>query len=1103
MNEPRPQTNRSWSPALARRIEQACNRFEAAYKADPTVKAEDFLGDEPEPERSALLRELLARELECRRRAGEFPGSEEYLARFPGQTALVRACFDTAAPPSAPGAEDTTAGPRPPAGGPRYRILRPHARGGLGQVSVARDEQLRREVALKEIRPERGADPGVRQRFLAEAEITGQLQHPGVVPVYALEEGDDGRPHYAMRFVEGKTLAEAIAKYHAAPTPLAFRDLLQRFVSVCRTVAYAHSQGVLHRDLKPANVMLGDYGETLVVDWGLAKRLGRPPGGGPVAKGPEGSFPATVPTPIEPQTVDYLPPGGGNGGLTEAGQVLGTPAYMAPEAAAGRVAEIGPAADVYALGAILYELLTGRAPYRGTSLEDVLGQVRQGPPAPPSGLRRGVPRALEAVCLKAMARAIPDRYAGAAEMAGEVDRWLADEPVAAYREPLLARLARWGRRHRPVVAGAAVLLLTAVVALAAGIVAVNHQRDQKEEALAAETKRRAQARAALDAMSSLVIGEWLAKQKELLPEHKKFLRNALAWYEEFAQDTRQDEKSRAGVAEAFARVGQIRLRLGQAKDAEAAYRRSQELYAQLAADSPNRPNYRQALVKSHNGLGSLLNYTGRPKEAEKAYRTALALSQELAANFSTRPEYSRDLAMTQTNLGSLLKDTDRFKEAKAAYDAALALYHQLAAKFPKRPDYRWELAIAHNNLGLLLADTGRFLDAEAAYRATLGLVKRLAAEFPNQPDYSLELASTYNNLGRVLGDTGRPKRAEKAFREAIVIYKELVAGFPNRPGYREDLATSYNALGALLWGTGRPQAAETPLRQALVLRKQLAADFTNRPNFRWLLADSYNNLGVLLQDTGRPKAAETAYRAALKLIQLLADKFPKRHIYRSRLADGHNNVGTVLQKTGRLEAAEAAYRKALALRKRLVAEFSTLPDYQNDLAISLNSLADLANARRKYRDACRLLAEALPHCQAALRANSKQPFYRSVYRTHWQVLAEARLGLGEHAAAAAATQKMLRFGHEPVKDGYNGARFLALCVALADKDTKLPEGKRRQLARAYGERAMAQLRQAVAKGYKDVGHMKQDKDLDSLRSRMDFQKLLAKLEREQTSAAQN
>jgi serine/threonine protein kinase len=460
VSEPHPQTNSSGSPPLARRIEQACNRFEAAWKSNPPVKAEDFLGETPEPERSALLRELLVLELECRRRAGEVPGADEYLARLPGQTELVHACFDDSAPPGGGrGAEEKTTGRRPSAPAPRYRILRPHGRGGLGQVSMARDEQLRREVALKEIRPERGDDPGVRQRFLAEAEITCQLQHPGVVPVYALEEGADGRPYYAMRFIEGRTLGEAIAQYHSRPTPLGFRGLLQRFVSVCQTLAYAHSKGVIHRDLKPANVMLGDYGETLVVDWGLAKRLGGTTAVGAAGNGEAGNVPAAPETALGPQTVDYRPAGAD--GLTVEGQVLGTPAYMPPEMAEGRLEEVGPAADVYALGAILYEVLTGRAPYRDRSAEEVLEQVRRGPPSSPSQVRRGVPRALEAVCLKAMARAIPERYSGAGEVAAEVERWLADEPLAAYREPVLVRLGRWRRQHKVLVNALAAAALVA------------------------------------------------------------------------------------------------------------------------------------------------------------------------------------------------------------------------------------------------------------------------------------------------------------------------------------------------------------------------------------------------------------------------------------------------------------------------------------------------------------------------------------------------------------------------------------------------------------------------------------------------------------------
>jgi tRNA A-37 threonylcarbamoyl transferase component Bud32 len=246
--------------------------------------------------------------------------------------------------------------------GQRFRVLRPHARGGLGAVFVALDNELHREVALKQILEHHADDPASRARFLTEAEITGGLEHPGIVPVYGLGTYGDGRPYYAMRFVEGDSLKEAIAAYHAArprpdPAGVEFRKLLGRFVDVCEAIAYAHSKGVLHRDLKPHNVMLGRYGETLLIDWGLAKATGRRAPSGPADSGE-----ATL-----------VPSSGGSHEPTLG--VIGTPAFMSPEQASGRADALGPATDVYGLGATLYALLTGVPPVDGGSSEEVLGRT--------------------------------------------------------------------------------------------------------------------------------------------------------------------------------------------------------------------------------------------------------------------------------------------------------------------------------------------------------------------------------------------------------------------------------------------------------------------------------------------------------------------------------------------------------------------------------------------------------------------------------------------------------------------------------------------------------------------------------------------------------
>ena len=339
----------------------------------------------------------------------------------------------------------------------RFRVLRVHARGGLGQVSLARDEELGREVALKEIRPELSEQPSSRQRFLNEARITGQLEHPNIVPIYALGREADGRPYYAMRFVKGRSLHDAIKTYHAAPTPQALRDLLRHFVEVCQAVAYAHSQGIIHRDLKPSNVMLGDFGETLVVDWGIAKRIDDPP------------------EPLELVEPGSAEPGLGTlAAITVAGQALGTRAYMAPEQQADAAAA-GPTADVYSLGVMLREII--RSPAAGGKPE------------------RGF-RPLAAVAQKAAAPLPSDRYAAASELARDVERVLAGEPAAAYREPVVARCGRWGRRHRVVVAAAAVLLVTASVASTVSSVLIARQRDAKGVALSEAQRQRAAAEAA-------------------------------------------------------------------------------------------------------------------------------------------------------------------------------------------------------------------------------------------------------------------------------------------------------------------------------------------------------------------------------------------------------------------------------------------------------------------------------------------------------------------------------------------------------------------------------------------------------------------------------
>lgn len=327
----------------------------------------------------------------------------------------------------------------PDLGETKYHLLGHLARGGMGTVYLAEDSSLGRTVALK-VTNVADVTGDFSDRLLREARIVARLEHPSIIPVHDVGRLPDGRVFYAMKFVQGSRLDQYAKNTDSLP------DRLRVFQKICEAVAFAHAHGVIHRDLKPENVMVGPFGEVLVMDWGVAK----------VLRGASSSAEEMEPHPPGEQQ----PKGGAllaDAEVTQplfdtaAGTVMGTPAYMAPEQARGEVESLDERTDVHALGAILYFLLTAHPPFVSASLSELRRQVMHEPPKAPRLVDPKIQRQIEAVCLKAMSKEPANRYASAREMAGETARFLDGLPVTAYRESAIEKLGRWTARNRFIV----------------------------------------------------------------------------------------------------------------------------------------------------------------------------------------------------------------------------------------------------------------------------------------------------------------------------------------------------------------------------------------------------------------------------------------------------------------------------------------------------------------------------------------------------------------------------------------------------------------------------------------------------------------------------
>jgi tetratricopeptide (TPR) repeat protein len=996
--------------------------FAALAKADPA-------------ERAAYLDAACGGDAELRRRVDRLLAAHPHVGGFlgqpaaePGGTAVFHPLPEATPPPpegaARPGA--VLAG--------RYKLLEPIGQGGMGAVWMAQQhEPVKRLVAVKLIKAGLDSAP-VLARFEAERQALALMDHPHIAKVLDGGAAPDGRPFFVMELVKGVPITRFCDEHRLTP-----RQRLELFIPVCQAIQHAHQKGVIHRDIKPSNVLVALYDDRpvpKVIDFGVAKATGAQ---------------------LTEQTLH-----------TGFGAVVGTVEYMSPEQASFNQLNVDTRSDVYALGVLLYELLTGGPPFSRKELEragvlEMLRIIREQEPSRPSTklstaeglptlaanrsteparLTRLVRGELDWIVMKCLEKDRGRRYETANGLALDLQRYLADEPVQACPPSAWYRFRKFTRRNRAPVVAAALVLLSLVVGMIGttwGLIqAEQERRGEERQRRAAEAnaeratqaQKRAQqgfakAREAVEQYLKAVTDDPDLKHKHDLHRlRKKLLNAAVAFYQWFTEQKPDEAAWEAERGRAYWRLAEVRGELGESEAAQKDYERMLTIFAWLTAEFPATPEYSRDHAAGHNNLGNLLKDLGQWSAAERAFRRALEIQEKLVADFPAVPGYRVDLANSHHNLGYLLSDRGERAAGERAYRQALRIREKLVAEFPATPEYRDDLASVHNNLGNLLRRWGQLPAAERALRRAVGIRARLVADFPAVPRYRRQLADSSLNLGFVVRHRGQPEAAERACLRGLDLYRKLAADFPSVPQYRVGLASGHNDLGLLLTHLGEWSAAEQAFRRALEHREVLAAEFPAVPSHRLNLAGTYVNLGTVLRAQGETEASLPRFAKAISLLEALVKQEPRGVEGRRFLRNAHSSRAEALAQLARHADAVADWDRALALN-------------------------------------------ATPEDEVRYR--------------HGRAMSLARAG--EHARAVAEAAFLAELKGHTGQTLYDLACVCALAAADAQGDARLRE--------QYAARAVALLRQAIAAGYTDAAGMKKDRDLDALRDRADFRAVLA------------
>lgn len=799
--------------------------------------------------RQILATTVLARE-QARPSGGGTEETEDYLGAFESDH---RGAFLAAVSDLSLGARrDDPARPT----GPRYRRERVLGRGGMGQVWSAIDTLLGRRVALKEVRPDLSPTPELVGRFFREARITGRLHHPAIPAVYDLiKEPNLATSYYTMPLFQERTLRDAIREFHAGYDPKkslarAWHKILAPFIDVVNAVAYSHSEGVLHRDLKPSNVLIGSYGEVQVIDWGVAKFVGSPDAEGvPSAENDEG------------RTLESSE--------TATGARVGTLVYMAPELIRGSVAAPSFETDIYSLGAILYEVLTNRRPYPGERSADVLRVIAETTPPLPRSINPGIPRPLEAICLRAMDRDTSKRYRTASDLAKDVQHWITDDPVAAYKEGIGERISRWVRHHRSAVHVSIAGVLATMAALAIGNYALDQERRRAEEA-------RDAARADLQLASNVVDRMTVQIVSQHLPHIPRVTRFELALLEEAARHHASFYARDPSYSQAirFAVVLNRKAHLSSLLNLD---REASLQFVDAARVLRARSELARGDFEMNDRLAEVLLYAaeheisfGRSAAAQRFLDEANQVSRQ---NLLRQPE-ALDAMRTAGLVAIVLSDQNRrqgkLDEARASAQFAVEQLEKALEQDPTA-DHRYLLPFAHGVNARIAAALGEKDSAAAAYRRAFEEAQELEdrepedrihrrvwailvgdqleahADLPSvvpEPPGSdvsdalawfdrdtldsdqglvprLQAASLVLNRSRVAQQRGQAAEARALLDDAIARLETLQSAIPTALSVRGVLGVAYTERAAALAQEG--QAIEASINWAIAMQHLEAA----------------------------------------------------------------------------------------------------------------------------------------------------------------------------------------------------------------------------------------------------------------------------------------